>query len=44
MLPYGMRWNLDVVTQDYIRMAREIGIEATNDKALAAAVPEYVYG
>jgi alcohol dehydrogenase len=44
MLPYCMRWNLDVVTQDYVRMAREIGIEAANEKELAAAVPEYVYG
>jgi alcohol dehydrogenase class IV len=25
-------------------MAREIGIEAANEKELAAAVPEYVYG
>lgn len=44
MLPYGMRWNLDVVEKDYLRMAREIGIEAGSDKELAAAVPEYVYG
>ncbi len=28
----------------YLRMAREIGIEAANEKELAAAVPEYVYG
>ena len=44
MLPYGMRWNLDVVQRHYLRMAREIGIEAANEKELAAAVPEYVYG
>ncbi len=43
MLPYGMRWNLDVVQRHYLRMAREIGIEAANEKELAAAVPEYVY-
>jgi maleylacetate reductase len=43
MLPYGMRWNLDAVTADYLRMAREIGIEAGNDKERAAAVPEYVF-
>jgi alcohol dehydrogenase class IV len=44
MLPYGMRWNLDAVERHYLRMAREIGIETANEKALAAAVPEYVYG
>jgi alcohol dehydrogenase class IV len=44
MLPYGMRWNLDAVERQYLRMAREIGIETANEKALAAAVPEYVYG
>jgi len=43
MLPYGMRWNLDAVERHYLRMAREIGLEAGDEKALAAAVPEYVY-
>ena len=44
MLPYAMRWNLDATIEAHARMAREIGIEAADQNALAAAVPEYVYG
>ena len=44
MLPYAMRWNLDATIEAHARMAREIGIEAADQAALAAAVPEYVYG
>lgn len=42
MLPYAMRWNLDAAIQALARMAREIGIDAANETALAAAVPEHV--
>jgi alcohol dehydrogenase class IV len=38
-----MRWNLDATIQAHARMAREIGIEAANETALAAAVPEHVF-
>ena len=44
MLPYAMRWNLDATVAAHARMAREIGIEGTDAKALAAAVPEHVFG
>ncbi|HKY87225.1 MAG TPA: iron-containing alcohol dehydrogenase [Pseudorhodoplanes sp.] len=44
MLPYAMRWNLDATIDAHARMGREIGIEAADQNALAAAVPEYVYG
>jgi alcohol dehydrogenase class IV len=44
MLPYAMRWNLDATIDAHARMGREIGIEAADQSALAAAVPEYVYG
>ena len=44
MLPYAMRWNLDATIDAHARMGREIGIEAADQAALAAAVPEYVYG
>jgi alcohol dehydrogenase class IV len=43
MLPYAMRWNLDASMEAYVRMAREIGIEAANENVLAAAVPEHVF-
>ena len=43
MLPYAMRWNLDVTIQAHARMAREIGIEGADENALAAAVPEHVF-
>jgi alcohol dehydrogenase class IV len=43
MLPYAMRWNFDAAIGPYARMAREIGIEAADEGALAAAVPEYVF-
>jgi alcohol dehydrogenase class IV len=43
MLPYAMRWNLDATVEAYVRMAREIGIEAANENVLAAAVPEHVF-
>ncbi|MGH7798703.1 MAG: iron-containing alcohol dehydrogenase family protein, partial [Candidatus Binatia bacterium] len=43
MLPYAMRWNLDATIQAHARMAREIGIEAANENALAATVPEHVF-
>lgn len=43
MLPYAMRWNLDTTIQAQARMAREIGIEGADEKALAAAVPEHVF-
>jgi alcohol dehydrogenase len=43
MLPYAMRWNLDVAIGAYTRMAREIGMEGADDIALAAAVPEHVF-
>jgi alcohol dehydrogenase class IV len=42
MLPYAMRWNLDATIEAHARMAREIGIEGSDENALAAAVPEYV--
>ena len=42
MLPYAMRWNLDATMEAHGRMAREIGIEGADEKALAVAVPEYV--
>jgi alcohol dehydrogenase class IV len=42
MLPYAMRWNLDAAVGAYARMAREIGIEGTDENALAVAVPEHV--
>jgi alcohol dehydrogenase class IV len=44
MLPYAMRWNLDATIEAHARMGREIGIDAPDQNALAAAVPEYVYG
>ena len=43
MLPYAMRWNLDVTVGAHARMAREIGIEGGDENALAAAVPEHVF-
>ena len=43
MLPYAMRWNLDATVGSHARMAREIGIEGTDDAALAAAVPEHIF-
>lgn len=43
MLPYAMRWNLDVTIGAHARMAREIGIGGADDNVLAAAVPEYVF-
>ena len=43
MLPYAMRWNLDATMQAHGRMAREIGIQGADEKALAAAVPEHVF-
>jgi alcohol dehydrogenase class IV len=43
MLPYAMRWNLDTTIQAHARMAREIGIQGADEKALAAAVPEHVF-
>lgn len=44
MLPYSMRWNLDATIESHARMGLEIGIEAADQRALAAAVPEHVYG
>ena len=43
ILPYAMCWNLDASVAAHARMAREIGIEAADENALAAAVPEYVF-
>ena len=43
MLPYAMRWNLDATIGAHARMAREIGIAADDENALAAAVPEHVF-
>jgi alcohol dehydrogenase class IV len=43
MLPYAMRWNLDVTIGAHARMAREIGIGGADDNVLAAAVPEHVF-
>jgi alcohol dehydrogenase class IV len=43
MLPYAMRWNLDVTIAAHAHMAREIGIEGVDANVLAAAVPEHVF-
>jgi alcohol dehydrogenase class IV len=43
MLPYAMRWNLDAAVPAYARMAREIAIAGSDEKELAAAVPEHVF-
>ena len=43
MLPYAMRWNLDASVEAHARMAREIGLDGSDEKALAAAVPEHVF-
>jgi alcohol dehydrogenase class IV len=43
MLPYAMRWNLDATVGAQARMAREIGIQGTDENVLAAAVPEHVF-
>ncbi|HEX2228858.1 MAG TPA: iron-containing alcohol dehydrogenase, partial [Candidatus Binatia bacterium] len=42
MLPYAMRWNLDATLGAQARMAREMGLDGSDENVLAAAAPEHV--
>jgi alcohol dehydrogenase len=43
VLPYAMRWNLDVTVEQHARMARAAGIDAVSEEEAARSMPQKVF-